>query len=244
MRTPIVISLTAVITATLTSLGWLAFYPYVVEHGTVRRATLHQNRAEKYVDPHGSGLRSIKSTKVHVRPSSISPASTYQTAAASLPRQTETNLRIGQDPKDILAKHLTIPVEGIKAEELRPAFYDDRGQRGHEAIDIPANRGQTVIAVEDGKIAKLFSSVRGGLTIYQFDPSEKYAYYYAHLDRYADGLSEGAKVLRGQVIGYVGSTGNADPSSPHLHFAIFILGAEKQWWKGEAIDPYPALTQR
>ena len=157
--------------------------------------------------------------------------------------QTTSNARIGKDPDDLLAKHLTIPVQGIKAEELRPDFYDDRGQRGHEAIDIVAGRGQPVIAVEDGRIAKLFTSVRGGLTIYQFDPSEKYAYYYAHLDRYAFGVSEGKSVTRGEGIGYVGSTGNADPSSPHLHFAIFILGPEKQWWKGEAIDPYPALAQ-
>ena len=97
--------------------------------------------------------------------------------------------------------------------------------------------------MEDGKIIKLFNSVRGGLTIYQFDPSEKYAYYYAHLDRYADGIVEGMKVRRGEVIGYVGSTGNAAASNPHLHFAIFLLGPEKLWWKGEALDPYPALVR-
>jgi len=86
--------------------------------------------------------------------------------------------------------------------------------------------------------------VPGGLTIYEFDPTEKYAYYYAHLDRYEDGLAEGDSVVRGQIIGYVGSTGNADELHPHLHFAIFLLGPEKQWWKGEALDPYPAMTQR
>jgi murein DD-endopeptidase MepM/ murein hydrolase activator NlpD len=72
---------------------------------------------------------------------------------------------------------------------------------------------------------------------------KKYAYYYAHLDRYADGLAEGDNIKCGQIIGYVGSTGNADVSQPHLHFATFLLGPEKQWWKGQALDPYPALTQ-
>jgi len=148
---------------------------------------------------------------------------------------------IGVIPDDLAAKHLTIPVPGVAPADLRPAFYDARGERGHEAIDIMAARGKPVVAAEDGTIAKLFTSVRGGLTIYEFDPSEKYAYYYAHLDHYADGLAEGAKVTRGQTIGYVGSTGDANAAAPHLHFAIFLLGPEKKWWKGEALDPYPAL---
>ena len=148
---------------------------------------------------------------------------------------------IGTVPDDLLAKRLTIPVSGVRAEDLAPQFYDARGERGHEALDIIAMTGEPVVAVEDGTIAKLFLSKPGGTTIYQFDPTETYAYYYAHLDRYADGIAEGAMVKRGQVIGYVGSTGNA--ATPHLHFAIFRLGPEKQWWKGEALDPYPALKQ-
>ena len=87
-------------------------------------------------------------------------------------------------------------------------------------------------------MAKLFTSKAGGLTIYQFDRSRSVAYYYAHLQGYASGLVEGAKVSRGQVLGYVGSTGNASPAAPHLHFAIFVLGPEKHWWQGKAIDPY------
>lgn len=151
--------------------------------------------------------------------------------------------RIGIVPEDLLAKRLIIPVPNIAAEALQPHFYDARGERGHEAIDILAQRGEPVVATEDGNIVKLFLSRPGGNTIYEFDPTQKYAYYYAHLDRYADGLKEGDTVKRGQIIGYVGSTGNADPSTPHLHFAIFRLGPEKQWWKGEALDPYPALIQ-
>ena len=148
---------------------------------------------------------------------------------------------VGTVPDDLIERHLTIPVPGVGADDLAPQFYDARGERGHEALDIIAMMGEPVVAVEDGTIAKLFLSKPGGTTIYQFDPTETYAYYYAHLDRYADGLAEGAMVKRGQVIGYVGSTGNA--ATPHLHFAIFRLGPEKQWWKGEALDPYPALKQ-
>ena len=124
---------------------------------------------------------------------------------------------------------------------MRPQFFDARGEHGHEAIDIVAERGEPVVAVEDGTIAKLFLSKPGGITIYEFDPTETYAYYYGHLDRYAEGLAEGQTVRRGQTIGYVGSTGNA--LTPHLHFAIFLLGPDKHWWQGEALDPYAALAQ-
>ena len=102
-------------------------------------------------------------------------------------------------------------------------------------------RGTPVVATEDGRIAKLFWSKAGGHTIYQFDPTDRYVYYYAHLDRYADGLAEGQAVTRGQTIGYVGSTGNAKADAPHLHFAIFLLTPEKRWWDGTALDPYPVF---
>jgi peptidoglycan LD-endopeptidase LytH len=171
------------------------------------------------------------------------PTATSKLDPKHEPRQSEPTTHIGEVPADLLAKRLTIPVVGIEAEQLTPQFFDARGQRGHEAIDIVAPRGEPVIAVEDGTIAKLFLSKPGGITIYQFDPTEKYAYYYAHLDRYADGLAEGDTVKRGQVLGYVGSTGNASAAGPHLHFAIFLLGPEKKWWRGEALDPYSALTQ-
>jgi peptidoglycan LD-endopeptidase LytH len=104
-------------------------------------------------------------------------------------------------------------------------------------------RGTPVVAVDNGIIAKLFTSKPGGLTIYQFDSTEKFCFYYAHLDGYAPGLREGMLVKRGGTIGYVGSTGNADPSAPHLHFAIFELGPEKRWWEGKPINPYPILMR-
>ena len=97
------------------------------------------------------------------------------------------------------------------------------------------------LAVANGHVEKLFDSKQGGLTLYQFDPSGTYAYYYAHLQGYAPGIAEKKAIKRGDTIGYVGSTGNANPAAPHLHFAIFVLGPEKQWWKGQAINPYPLL---
>ena len=128
--------------------------------------------------------------------------------------------------------------------KLTDTYDQPRGnERHHEALDIMAPKGTKVVAAADGKIVKLFTSKPGGLTIYQFDPTEKYAYYYAHLDRYADGLQEGAQVKRGDVIGYVGTSGNADPNAPHLHFAVFELTPEKQWWKGTPVDPYPLLQR-
>ena len=133
-------------------------------------------------------------------------------------------------------------MQGIKTEDLRDTFNEMRGgTRRHEALDVLAPRNTPVLAVEDGKIAKLFLSEAGGITIYQFDPTETYVYYYAHLERYADGLKEGGTVKRGQVIGYVGTTGNAPRDTPHLHFAIFKMGDEKKWWEGTAIDPYSVL---
>jgi len=139
-------------------------------------------------------------------------------------------------------RHLVMPVRGASISNMRDTFDETRGtNRKHEATDILAPRGTPVVAADDGVIKKLFLSKPGGLTIYQFDPTEQYAYYYAHLDRYAEGIHEGTKVHRGDVIAYVGSTGNASPNEPHLHFGIFVLGPEKRWWEGTPINPYPIL---
>lgn len=145
-------------------------------------------------------------------------------------------------PETLTSRKLEIPVEGVRPEQLTRTFDERRdGTRQHEAIDILAPRNTPVKAVEDGTIARLFQSKAGGTTIYQFDPSEQFCYYYAHLERYADGLKEGDKVHKGQVLGYVGTSGNAPKNTPHLHFAVFKLTAEKHWWEGTPIDPYDLL---
>ena len=138
---------------------------------------------------------------------------------------------------------LLIPVQGKTGKDLVDTFTDARSEgRLHDAIDIMATAGTPVLAVADGHVEKLFDSKRGGLTVYQFEQSGKVAYYYAHLQRYAEGLAEKQQITRGQVIGYVGSTGNASPDGPHLHFAIFQLGPERRWWEGTALNPYPLLV--
>jgi murein DD-endopeptidase MepM/ murein hydrolase activator NlpD len=146
------------------------------------------------------------------------------------------------DADALAARKLLIPVEGVKREKLRDNFDEGRGKRKHEALDIMAAHGTPVLAAGDGRVVKLFRSVAGGITLYQFDPEERFAYYYAHLDRYADGIKEGAELKRGDLLGYVGTTGNAPKAAPHLHFQIFRLGPEKRWWKGTAVNPYPFLA--
>ena len=138
---------------------------------------------------------------------------------------------------------VTIPVQGARARDLQDTFYETHSGHRHEAIDILAPRGTPVLAADDGTIVKLFLSKPGGITIYEFDPTGRFCYYYAHLDHYAPGLEEKMFVKRGDVIGYVGTTGDAPPNTPHLHFAIFLLGPEKKWWKGTAIDAYPLLMK-
>jgi murein DD-endopeptidase MepM/ murein hydrolase activator NlpD len=181
----------------------------------------------------------------------LPPAPVVQTdlSEADLPlRPTQQELPALADATPEAAAKLTgkllIPVDGVKASQLSDNFDQPRGKdRHHEALDIIAPKGTKVFAVADGKLVKLFNSKPGGLTIYEFDPTEKYAYYYAHLDRYADGVKEGMMLKRGDLIGYVGSTGDARTDAPHLHFAVVELTPKKEWWKGVAINPYPLLAE-
>jgi murein DD-endopeptidase MepM/ murein hydrolase activator NlpD len=143
------------------------------------------------------------------------------------------------------SSHLRLPIDGANIESFKGGFAEKRGSdRPHEAVDMLAPRNTPVHAVENGTIAKLFTSKAGGLTIYQFDPSGHFCYYYAHLARYADGLKDGQAVSQGDIIGYVGTSGNAPANTPHLHFAVFELNADKHWWQGKAIDPYRVFKDR
>jgi peptidoglycan LD-endopeptidase LytH len=146
------------------------------------------------------------------------------------------------DVQRLASYRLAVPVVGVTKQNLRDTYNERRGSHLHEALDIPAPRGTQVVAAGDGRVVKLFRSVAGGITIYQFDPSERFAYYYAHLDHYAQSLTEGMMLKRGDAIGAVGTTGNARDDSPHLHFAIFKLGPEKRWWKGSPVNPFPLLN--
>jgi murein DD-endopeptidase MepM/ murein hydrolase activator NlpD len=137
---------------------------------------------------------------------------------------------------------LLVPVAGVLPAQLRDTFNEGRaGGRLHEALDIPAPRGTPVLAAADGRVVKLFVSQRGGLTIYQLGDGGAVVYYYAHLDRYAEGLTAGQCVTQGQVIGYVGDTGNAGAGNYHLHFALWRVSDPRRYWQGVAINPYPLL---
>ena len=150
----------------------------------------------------------------------------------------------GDDYELLARRQLTLPIQGLTNRDIQDSFEQGRAAgKLHEATDILAPRDTPVVAVEDGIIQKLFLSKPGGITIYEFDRAGIFCYYYAHLERYAPGLTEGMSVKRGDVIGYVGTTGNAPPQTPHLHFAIFRLGPERHWWQGTAVDPYPVLMR-
>jgi murein DD-endopeptidase MepM/ murein hydrolase activator NlpD len=139
---------------------------------------------------------------------------------------------------------LPVPVEGIGRDQLRDTYNAARSQgRTHHAIDIHAPRGTPVIAVADGTIRRLHSGSRGGLSVYLMDDDGTTRYYYAHLDGYAQGLHEGQRVERGEVIGYVGDTGNAQPGDYHLHFSVAILDNPSRWWEGRNLNPYVLLRQ-
>jgi murein DD-endopeptidase MepM/ murein hydrolase activator NlpD len=148
------------------------------------------------------------------------------------------------DPSSAVASmRLLIPVEGVRPEQLQDTFKDSRSEgRVHDAIDIVAPRGTPVLAATDGRVVKLFNSVKGGITFYQLAAAdEHYVLYYAHLERYADGLAEGHVARRGETLGFVGDTGNATPGNTHLHFQIYRVEDPKRFWTGENLNPYPLL---
>jgi len=139
---------------------------------------------------------------------------------------------------------LIIPVTGVRPEQLQDTFTEARSEgRVHDAIDIMAPAGTPVVAASDGEIVRLFQSDRGGTTIYQLSPDKKLVFYYAHLQRYADGLVAGKFARQGEVIGYVGDTGNAGPGNYHLHFSISVVADPKRYWEGTNINPYPLLRK-
>jgi peptidoglycan LD-endopeptidase LytH len=173
-----------------------------------------------------------------VAPVDVVPATPTVKSAETGPTISPNTMIDGSDLANLRSRSLIIPVKGLEADDLASSFHDARGSRRHEAIDILAPRGTDVIAVEDGKIAKLFTSDAGGLTVYQFDPSETFVYYYAHLDQYAPDLKEGALLRKGDLLGKVGTTGNAPKDTPHLHFAISKLDPDRRWWGGTALDPF------
>lgn len=207
---------TIAVTAIVTSIGWLAFGTGVLD-GIGNLAVLRK----------------------------------VETAERTIPAAREKGAPLHETPVRVpaAAAHggYRIPVAGVRPEQLTDTFTAARGggSRVHDAIDIMAPRGTPVIAAASGTLEKLFTSKPGGLTIYVRSPDRRTITYYAHLDSYAPGLREGMAVRAGQQLGTVGSTGNADPAAPHLHFAIMQTTPDANWWDpATAINPYPLLTRR
>jgi murein DD-endopeptidase MepM/ murein hydrolase activator NlpD len=169
-----------------------------------------------------------------------------QDGAAPSPAEVQAALRAPPPQPVVAPSGLAIPVAGVRPEQLGDTYTQARaGGRPHDAIDIMAPRGTPVIAAAEGTVEKLFfSHGGGGITVYVRSPDRAWSYYYAHLDRYAPGLAEGQQVRRGDPIGFVGSTGNASPDGPHLHFAISRMGPADGFWQGVPINPYPLLAGR
>lgn len=166
--------------------------------------------------------------------------------AGTQPLAPSTAAQAGASAEDLAvlrARRLLPPVAGLDPRMLRDTFRDGRGQGSHDAIDILGPRGTPVLAVDDGVVLKLLTSARGGLSVYQLDPTSTYCYYYAHLDGYAAGLHEGQALGRGSLVGYVGTTGNAPPDTPHLHFAILRLDPGQRRCQGPALNPYPLWAE-
>jgi len=170
------------------------------------------------------------------------PAAAQRTAQMAMLATLPVSLNRASVVETLRARSLLVPVEGISPSQLRDTYNAARsGGRVHDAIDIHAPRGTPVLAVADGMVIKLHYGARGGKSLYQIDEDGRTRYYYAHLDRYAVGVNEGVRVARGQVIGYVGDTGNAQPGDYHLHFAIAILNDLSRWWGGTNVNPYDVL---
>jgi murein DD-endopeptidase MepM/ murein hydrolase activator NlpD len=141
---------------------------------------------------------------------------------------------------------LMVPVDGVSPHELRDSFNAPRGEgRTHRALDIPAPRGTPIVAAIDGEVFRLRQGGAGGITAYLVDIDRRYVYYYAHLDHYADTVTEGLRVKQGAVIGYVGTSGNAPPNTPHLHFQVMRLARDQRdWWNGTAVDVRSFITKK
>ena len=187
---------------------------------------------------------SMPSTPAQTLPPTPNPAlAAAPPALQSMSLNTQLDEKPAPPAETNIAGGIGLPLAKLKREAIQDTFHDTRGGGGkHEAADIMAQRGTPVMAVVEGNVVKLFNSKKGGITVYQYDNAQKYCYYYAHLDKYAEGLKEGMLLRKGDTLGYVGSTGDAQANNPHLHFAILELGPDRHWYEHTtAINPYPLL---
>ena len=210
--------------------------------------TVNVNRNDRITGPASatppptSTVSPILETDPFATPTAIPTGSAAQTPGATDDNQSAAKDALTGSFVGILK--LTIPVLGVRPDQLMDTFSASRSEgRVHDAIDIPAASGTPVVAAADGEIIKLFQSERGGTTIYQLSVDKKLVYYYAHLQGYAPGLVAGKFVKQGEVIAYVGDTGNAGTGNFHLHFSIAVVADPKRYWEGTNINPYPILRR-
>jgi peptidoglycan LD-endopeptidase LytH len=173
---------------------------------------------------------------------SPTPSSTVSPSASPSTRATQSPA-VSPPSNANSNTNLLIPVQGVRADQLRDTYDDARAEgRVHNAIDIIAAHDTPVVAAADGTIVRLFQSDKGGTTIYVRGTDDHTIYYYAHLDHYADGVTENKSIRRGELLAYVGDTGNAGAGNYHLHFAIWTVDDPRRFWNGNDINPYPLLT--
>jgi peptidoglycan LD-endopeptidase LytH len=181
---------------------------------------------------------------------SSKPAAAARAPAARAPADAEhpdaTVALVGStstgDAAYLLARHILVPVAGADMSKVEDSFYEPRdGGRTHRAIDILAPRGTPILAADDGKILRMSTSGLGGISMYTVDPEARLVYYYAHMDHYNDAMSPGREIVKGDTLGFVGTTGNAPKDTPHLHFQVMRWPADNKYWDGEPIDPFEAL---
>ncbi len=221
---------------------WLCLFFLALLYATVLvQTTLHYIRGDKeetrLTQPPAATATSTPVASATPWPSPAASGTPLPGAIASSPTPDALLL-----PSSVAPGKLIIPVAGVRASDLRNNYNDARSEgRIHDAIDIMAPRGTAVLAASDGEITRLFYSDRGGVTLYQLSPDKKAVFYYAHMERYADGLAAGHYARQGQVIAYVGDTGNAGAGNYHLHFSIWLITDPKRYWNGVNINPYPIL---
>ena len=150
---------------------------------------------------------------------------------------------VSRDLAYLAQRHIMIPVAGADMTKVDDSFDEGRdgGQRTHRAIDILAPRGTPILSADDGKILRMTTGSLGGISMYTVDSESRLVYYYAHMDRYNDAMSPGRSIMKGDTLGYVGTTGNAPKDVPHLHFQVMSWPADGKYWDGPPIDPYRAL---
>ena len=174
---------------------------------------------------------------------STAPTPEARVATSGAPRAavpTRGPLSSSETVNYILGRGLLVPVAGVAVSQLQDTFDEGRDDgRVHRALDILAPRGTPVLAADDGRVLRVKPNALGGNTVYATDPEGRVVYYYAHLDAYRPGLVEGATISRGDVLGTVGTTGNAPKDTPHLHFQVMSMPADGKYWDGDAINPYP-----